>query len=268
MSIAAKAKQLVRGLITRLDPDLNGGSDVSLRGARLGVEVLRARIAYNRYGGYCVPLSSRGKSAAKKVLAGNVYEPNTIEYMVRNCGTGDVVHAGAYFGDFLPALSRGMAPDAKLWAFEPNAENYRCAMITAEINMLRNVEIAGAGLGSCVERRRLVTRDEQGCSLGGGSRVVSEDFDGSSEQVEIVAVDGIVHRSRHVSIVQLDVEGYEEQALQGALRTIGRCKPILILEVLPDSGLLSGDWFSNNILSLGYVFDCRLHGNVVFRCNG
>ena len=68
--------------------------------------------------------------------------------MSKNCGTGDLVHAGTYFGDFIPALSRVCAPDAKVWAFEPNPENYRCALITTTLNNLHNVEIKNAGLGS------------------------------------------------------------------------------------------------------------------------
>lgn len=84
-------------------------------------------ISHNEYGKYCVPKSSSIRPAARKILSGEVYEPETIEFMRVNCGDGDVVHAGAYFGDFLPALSAGMSAGGKVWAFEPNFENYYCA---------------------------------------------------------------------------------------------------------------------------------------------
>ena len=52
---------------------------------------------------------------------------------------------------------------------------------------------------------------------------------------------------RNVSIIQLDVEGFEQPALKGAMTTIARCRPILILETLADH-----TWFTERILCLGY----------------
>ena len=65
--------------------------------------------------------------------------------------------------------------------------------------------------------------------------------------VDIVTVDEVVPPERMVSIIQFDVEGFEKEALTGALMTIHRCKPTIVLEQLPEEG-----WFSKNILSLGY----------------
>ena len=88
--------------------------------------VLQCCIAYNKYGGYCVPLSSLHRPAAQRILSGDVYEPNTIEFLISNCSDGDIVHAGAYFGDFLPALSRSCAPNAKIWvSVDPNCSPER-----------------------------------------------------------------------------------------------------------------------------------------------
>ncbi len=70
------------------------------------------------------PARRRPRPAAAAVLAGNVWEAGVIAFMARNCGTGDIVHAGTYFGDFLPGLSHALTPGARLWAFEPSSENY------------------------------------------------------------------------------------------------------------------------------------------------
>ena len=91
---------------------------------------LSAVIAYNEFGGYVIPNESIDRPAAQSVLSGAVWEKTTIEYMIAQAGGGDIVHAGTYFGDFLPALSVGIAPGAKVWAFEPNSVNYRCAAMT------------------------------------------------------------------------------------------------------------------------------------------
>jgi FkbM family methyltransferase len=232
------------------------------------ITALKCIVSYNKYGGYCVPESSRHRPAARKILSNDVYEPETIEFIMANCGSGDIVHAGTYFGDFLPALSRGSRPGSKIWAFEPNPENYRCAKITIEINNIGNVVLTNAGLGAKKEYLPMQTADKQGRSLGGASRILAKESEEATEAeaVQIVTIDDMVGSDRAVSIIQLDVEGHEKEALAGALRTIQRCLPVIIIEVLPNSTLIDSDWLSENILSFGYRKINDIHGNTVLSC--
>lgn len=229
------------------------------------ISALRCVVCYNKYGGYCVPESARHRPAAKAILGGDVYEPQTLAYMVANCGNRDIVHAGTFFGDFLPALSAALHPGSLLWAFEPNHENYCCANITVALNYLENTRLENFGLGARNEQLFVQTRDSNGLPLGGGSRIVeSNEGCENKDPVQVVSIDDTIPSGRDIGIIQLDVEGYEKQALTGALATIRRCLPILILEVWPESTLLTSDWFSENILSLGYEKHANIHGNVVY----
>jgi FkbM family methyltransferase len=248
------------------------GRRLGIRHAYRGVDrlsALRCVVSYNQYGGYCVPQSSFYRPAARAVLSGKVYEPKTIEFMMANCRDRDIVHAGTFFGDFFPALSTALDSRAVIWAFEPNRENFRCANITLELNEVTNVRLTHAGLGARRATLFVQTEDASGLPLGGSSRIVSTGVGREkNEPVEILPVDEAVPAERDVGIVQLDVEGYEKEALSGALATIRRCLPILILEVLPESTLVRGDWFAKNILSLGYELTAKLHGNSVYACPG
>lgn len=199
-------------------------------------------------------------------MSGGIWEPDTIEFMVNHSGNGDIVHAGTYFGDFIPALSRACVNGATLWAFEPNPENYRCARITVEINNLKNVEIKNAGLGAQTGSFFMKAFDESGRALGGGSHLVIEANKNSREkliEVDIIKLDDVLPSGREVAIIQLDVEGFEQAALIGAMETIKRYKPILILENLPEHG-----WLSENILSRGYQVTGKLHGNTILTMKG
>lgn len=224
-------------------------------------ETLGCCIAYTESGGFCVPLSSRHRPAARTILQGGVYEPETIAFLTANCGAGDIVHAGAYFGDFLPALSRACAARAQVWAFEPNPENFRCAGVTCAINGLNNVRLMNSGLGPARAQAVMQVRDQTGRALGGSSQLV-EEAGGLSDRlttaVDLVALDDVVPADRQVSVIQLDVEGFEQQALVGAVKTIARCLPILLLETLPAQA-----WLEANILSLGYRLDRKVHSNQV-----
>jgi len=217
-------------------------------------------IGSNCYGRYCVPAPSRHRPAARTILEGQIWEPETVAFLMSKCGHGDVVHAGTYFGDFLPALSKAVAPSARIWAFEPSVENFRCAEITLQLNDIRNVDLAHAALGDKAGTALLFTGSTGKRPRGGASKIGAKRVPGREyEEVAVVTVDSVVPDDRHVSIVQLDVEGYEQQALAGALATIRRCLPRLVLESLPKDRV----WFRENVLALGYRKVGRLNDNVV-----
>jgi FkbM family methyltransferase len=223
---------------------------------------LKCFIAANEHGAYCVPASSKHRPAARAILAGEIWEPDTLAFLCANCAEGDIVHAGTYFGDFLPALSKAAATDARIWAFEPSRESFRCAEITLKLNEIQNVTLTHAALGEAAGKAQLYTGETQGRAAGGGSAIAAEKLPGFRyEEVTVMAVDDAVPAVRPVSVVHLDVEYYEQQALSGALLTIRRCRPLLVLETLPpDPG-----WFAANILALGYEEIAQLDKNRAFR---
>ena len=213
--------------------------------------VMNVNVAYNKYGGYCMPVSSQHRTLNQNILKGKIFEPDTIAYMVEHAKEGDIVHAGTFFGDFLPAISRGVSEKAKIWAFEPNPESYRCAQITMMLNDIQNVSLVKAGLGATPSKMNLTTQDKKGVRLGGSSTIKGENKEApNTQQIDIKSIDRSIPKDRSMSIIQLDVEGFENQAIMGALETIKRCKPILILE--DDHGFTKSEWFRDNILSLNW----------------
>ena len=128
---------------------------------------MNVHVAYNKYGAYCMPVSSQHRTLNQKILKGEVFEPDTIQYMIDNAKDGDIVHAGTFFGDFIPAFSKAVSNEAKIWAFEPNPESFRCAQITNMLNGIQNVSLVNAGLGDKESKINLTTKDKKGVSLGG-----------------------------------------------------------------------------------------------------
>lgn len=226
-------------------------------------------VASNSYGRYCVPTALRHRPVVRTILAGEVWEPKVLDLLCAYA-TCDIVHAGTFFGDFLPALSRSRAAGAKVWAFEPAADNVRCAEVTIALNALTNVVLTPAGLGERREERLLSSRDAAGQSLGGwctytttAAATTMPTPGSTSELTRLVAIDEVVPPDRPVGVIQLDVEGFEGPALRGALRTIARCRPILVLESPPQGDVLSEDWFQEHVFALGYEKIGYLHENVV-----
>lgn len=214
--------------------------------------------ARNKYGLYCVPAGLEDRPASRAVLSGKAYEPDTLRFMRAHAGAGDVIHAGAFFGDFIPALSTALAPGAHLWAFEPNPGNFACAQDTVALNRLANVTLTNAALSDTDTKLLFRTCDADGKSLGGLSHFVDAPGNGI-EPVPAIMLDYMVPLARPVTILQLDVEGHEKQALRGAYHLIHRWKPILILEYfrIPQ-------WITRTFRGLGYEKIGKLHGNHVY----
>ena len=211
--------------------------------------VLRTVIAYNRHGGYCLPRSSLHRPCAQTILAGGVFEGPTVAALEAHGQRGDIVHAGTYFGDMLPAAARACGPTHLVWACEPNHENFRCASLTIAINGLTNVRLHHGALGDSRGPATLMVRGPSGDALGGKSHVVEPGsaLDGTTCQVPVLRIDDLVPGDRPVALIQLDVERQERQALTGAMATIHRCLPSIILETLPDDA-----WIAANLVPLGY----------------
>jgi hypothetical protein len=141
-------------------------------------------VAKNQHGSYCVPHSARHRPAARMILTSRVWEPDTLDLLSGVDPDGDVVHAGTFFGDFIPALASSRSRGALVWAFEPNRENYECACATVTLNGLENVILNHAGLHGESATGRLATSDPKGHPLGGGSHLIEtpEDTDGANNE--------------------------------------------------------------------------------------
>ena len=198
-------------------------------------------------------------------MQSRVWEPETIDLLRGVDPDGDIVHAGTFFGDFLPALARSRRNGALVWGFEPNYESFRCAQITAMLNDLGNVVLTHAALDARGGGTALLaTSDRTGLPSGGGSWVVKDLSRASrwdTEEVDLVTVDEVIGGDRSVAVIQLDVERHEQQALAGAMLTIERCRPLIVVERLPDQ-----DWLDANLVPLGYERDGSVAVNKVLRC--
>ncbi len=235
-----------------------------VRDARLPADAPEAVVARNEHGLYCVPRSSLHRPVAAAILAGGVWERATLELMCGVDSGGDIVHAGAYYGDFLPALAHSRDAGALVWTFEPGAENHRCTEITMALNELSNVVLTRACLSEHSGSTLLAVGGRDGVPLGGSSSVIRDPVRArwwDSEEVPMVALDDVVPAERHVALIQLDVEGHEKEALLGALATIERCRPMIILESLPRAA-----WVDEHLGPLGYRVRESIEHNTVLSC--
>ena len=125
-----------------------------------------------------------------------------------------------------------------------------------ESNELDNVLLLHAALAERARPAEVETSDEVR-HRGGMSFVVSDPgaTTHSTQRVSLISIDQL--GIEDLSLIQLDVEGFERTVLEGALETIARHEPVIVLEDTRDecAELLAG---------LGYDRVARVGGDEVY----
>ena len=161
-----------------------------------------------------------------------------------------VIQAGGNIGIWPATLSGKFRT---VWTFEPDMDNY-AALVQNTMNIANIV------------RNRLALGDKPGTGamdhidpVNIGAHQVKE-----GEDFKIATVDSYMFDD--VDLLQLDIEGFEHQAILGAAETIDRCSPVIVLE-LKGLGKRYGYTDEETIEflgDLGYKIKDRIHRDVLF----
>jgi FkbM family methyltransferase len=168
----------------------------------------------------------------------NSYEPETTPLFYELAANADVVvDVGAYVG-FYAVIAALANRRSRVFAFEPMPENAERVRRHIAMNALRNVELVEAAVTDVEGSADLFhTAGEHPSSTS-----LVRDFmtsyhpDVRASRVDTVALDAFLDARgvERVSLVKLDIETAEPEALQGMRRTLERDRPAILCEVLTD----------------------------------
>lgn len=173
---------------------------------------------------YYVPEYAQDRPAARTILRGFMYEQLThsfVQHVCANYPGKSMIHAGTFFGDMLPSFSAANA-NGKVYAFEPVLENYFLANMCVQTNKLDNVSLFNGALSNEVGTL-LIDTVLQEKHAGGASKISNTGLVCTSYTIDMFSINDLV-------LIHLDVEGWEARALQGAMKTLKKQRPILALE--------------------------------------
>ncbi|WP_294967048.1 FkbM family methyltransferase [Sulfurimonas sp.] len=123
------------------------------------------------------------------------------------------VDGGAYVGDTLPQIIKNFADYKKIYAIEPN--NLHINIAKRDFGDVRDIEFVNCGLGSSKEiTTSSIDANQNNC-------------DHNYHATNIDTIDNIVKEK--VDFIKLDIEGAEQEAIDGAKETIKKYKPILAI---------------------------------------
>jgi len=124
------------------------------------------------------------------------------------------VDGGGYVGDTASEVIKNYPDFEKIYLIEPIAENIRIAK--RELGMYENIEFLNCGISN--RQETLYFNEEKSFSTIYGK---------GTQSVEVNTIDNLINAK--VDYIKLDIEGAEQDALEGAKETIRKYKPILAI---------------------------------------
>ena len=149
-----------------------------------------------------------------------------LELIQRTPPQSCIVDAGSHVGDtgmFLAKELYDSKIDSKVIEIDPDMSKLEFINQCSEENQLQHhIKTIHCGLGDTKTGASLNKK----IHAGGWWITHGNDFN-------IVPLDDIIPSDANVYLIKLDVEGYEINALRGAINTIKRCRPLIMVEVEP-----------------------------------
>ncbi len=145
-----------------------------------------------------------------------VYEAGTLRVLKELLIEGDVfVDAGANIGLMSLAASQWVGQLGRVIAVEPIPRNYKVLCYNIALNNRHNVQTYRCALGSGPGVGTMYERPQVGWV---GASFVETAASSSAHEVPIISLEELVARSGQafVSVVKIDVEGWELEVLKGA----------------------------------------------------
>jgi len=135
------------------------------------------------------------------------------------------VDIGAHIGKYTVLAGRYLKRGFVV-AFEPCLENFKYLTLNVKLNNINNAKLFQLALWNEVKRIKLFIASTS------GEHTCKQTF-GKFIEVLAMPLDVIIFHMnfQDVDIVKIDVEGAEIEVIEGALNTLRKCKPHLIVEV-------------------------------------
>ena len=164
------------------------------------------------------------------------------------------VDVGACYG----LITKQMASLAeRVMAFEPNREIFGCLQKNTET--LPNVELLNYGLSGEQAQRRLIMYENDGRSTYRDvslQTLIKHRRTFRLQDTKTITLDSL--NLEDVDCIKMDVEGYEKEVVQGSLRTIARCKPVIIAE--QKAGVIGSKYIPAALELMGYELHSVFRG--------
>lgn len=198
--------------------------------------------------GYFIYLAPR--HGVKKII-GN-YEKYVTQTLIANVHSGDVcLDLGSHLGYLSLAMRRSAGKSGTIVAIDPISSNIQDTLKSFKKNKFRNVIGIACGAGDKSKILKADVYDDSDMANFSDSNFQPHIKAQATQTFQVKTVDSMVreHKLKTVNFMKVDVEGYEVKALEGAMQTIKKYHPTILVEIHKDE---YGANIFNRLSDLGY----------------
>jgi FkbM family methyltransferase len=169
-------------------------------------------------------------AVTSSLINGWIYEPYLFEFFSDNQidldGT-EILDIGANNGHFTVEFANYVGDEGKVYSFEPQRIIFQQLCGNVFLNGLDNVYTYNVAVGheNGTVNVEKVDYHNNGYVNFGDVHIVS----GEGESVPIIKVDDMSFNN--ISVIKIDVQGFEQHVISGAVNTINKFRPFIFVEV-------------------------------------
>jgi FkbM family methyltransferase len=176
-----------------------------------------------------IPAHRRFVRAGESFLRGGEREVHELPRLVEAGSTA--VDVGAHIGDYTYSLCRAVGSAGRVIAVEPLPDLARLLTRATE-HLGLPVTVVNCALSSKDGEADLLIPTEHGRRKAGYSTLERRDVEGKTCRVAVRKLDDVCRDvSGRISFIKIDVEGHELEVLRGAVDTLNRHHPNLLIEI-------------------------------------
>lgn len=167
------------------------------------------------------------------VCADKIWEPHIQNFVKLYHSFFNIKHiadVGANFGYHTLFFSDVVSREGKVYAFEPQPQNFYLLKENIHNNNIQNVILYDWACGEIEADVNIAIFKDTQDYFNMGDFSCYDNVDNNSEYVKVKSKSIDSCNIKHLDLIKMDVQGWEVRALQGALKTIQTCKPTIIVE--------------------------------------
>lgn len=166
-----------------------------------------------------------------------IFEPQEMELVKQQINLGDtVLDIGANIGYYTLIFAKLVGEHGKVFAFEPDPNNFALLKKNIEINGYSNVVLVPKGVSNENKRAKLYLCEQN----KGMHRVYNSVFCNDSIDIDLVRLDDYFPHEK-INFIKIDIEGAEYHAIQGMQNLLNRNRDVkLLTEFSPAASLENG----------------------------
>lgn len=157
-----------------------------------------------------------------------------------------VIEVGANIGTHTLVFSEIVGERGRVFCFEPQRVIFQTLCANLALNSVTNVEAFWMASG---KEEGFLTIPDLDYNLDFNYGGISVDQFPNGSKVRIAKLDDVIQVGR-VKLIKIDVEGMEQEVLEGATRLISQCRPILYVE---NDRVAKSESLLHTIDSMGYT---------------